>query len=165
MKLYLNIRSSPQEVFIGKDALKICCKFTGEHSYRRAISIKLFCNFIEITLRHGCSPVILLHIFRTRIYKNTSALVGCFWNINVDFPTARPCEHDRKIERKYVDNSGTFGPPMTDLSKAFDCLHQWLLIAKLNGHDFDMKSVKLIQQYLSSRKQSVKVGNACILWK
>ena len=64
-----------------------------------------------------------------------------------------------------MDNSGTFGPPMTDLSKAFDCLHQGLLIAKLNGHDFDMKSVKLIQQYLSSRKQSVKVGNACILWK
>ena len=26
---------------------------------------KLLCNFIEITLRHGCSPVNLLHIFRT----------------------------------------------------------------------------------------------------
>ena len=28
-------------------------------------------NFIEITLRHGCSPVILQHIFRTPIHKNT----------------------------------------------------------------------------------------------
>ena len=29
-------------------------------------------NFIEITLRHGCSPVNLLHIFRTLFPKNTS---------------------------------------------------------------------------------------------
>ena len=28
-------------------------------------------NFIEITLQHGCSPVNLLHIFRTPFYKNT----------------------------------------------------------------------------------------------
>ena len=29
-------------------------------------------NFIEITLQHGCSPVNLLHIFRTPFVKNTS---------------------------------------------------------------------------------------------
>ena len=29
-------------------------------------------NFIEITLRHVCSPVNLLHIFRTFFPKNTS---------------------------------------------------------------------------------------------
>ena len=39
---------------------------------RRVISIKLLCNFIEITLRHGCSPVNLLHIFRTPFRMNTS---------------------------------------------------------------------------------------------
>ena len=38
--------------------LKICNKFTGEHP------TKLLCNFIEITLRHRCSPVNLLHIFK-----------------------------------------------------------------------------------------------------
>ena len=36
------------------------------------ISIKLQSNFIEITLRHGCSPVNLLHNFRTPFPKNTS---------------------------------------------------------------------------------------------
>ena len=36
------------------------------------ISIKLLCNFIEITLRHGCYPVNLLHIFGTPFTKNTS---------------------------------------------------------------------------------------------
>ena len=54
---------------------------------------------------------------------------------------------------------------MTDLSKAFNCLHQELLIAKLDAYGFDKKSVKLIQQYLSNRKQRVKVGNAYSSWK
>ena len=29
-------------------------------------------NFIEIALRHGCSPVNVLHIFRTPFQQNTS---------------------------------------------------------------------------------------------
>ena len=38
---------------------------------QKCISIKLFCNFIEIALLHGCSPVNVLHVFRTPNYKNT----------------------------------------------------------------------------------------------
>ena len=34
---------------------------------------KLQSNFIEITFRHGCSSVSLLHIFRTPFPKNTSS--------------------------------------------------------------------------------------------
>ena len=45
---------------------------TGKHSCRSVISIKLLCNFIKITLWHGCSPVNLLHIFRIPLLKNTS---------------------------------------------------------------------------------------------
>ena len=44
-------------MFFKKDALKICNKSTGKHPCRSAISIKLQSNIIEITLRHGCSPV------------------------------------------------------------------------------------------------------------
>ena len=36
------------------------------------VAIKLQSNFIEIILRHGCSPVNLLHIFRAPLSKNTS---------------------------------------------------------------------------------------------
>ena len=53
-----SISSSPP-----KSLLRICSKFTGEHPCRSVISIKLQINFVEITLRHGCSPVNLLHIF------------------------------------------------------------------------------------------------------
>ena len=64
-------RSSHPEVFLGKGILKICSKFTGEHPCRSVISIKLLCRFIEITLRHGYSPVNLLQIFGTPFLKNT----------------------------------------------------------------------------------------------
>ena len=52
--------------------LKICSKFTGEQPRRSVISIKLQSDYIEITLRHGCSPVNLLNIFRTPFSYNTS---------------------------------------------------------------------------------------------
>ena len=56
----------------------------GEHPCRSVISINLHCNFIEITLRHVCSPVNLLYIFRTPFLKNTSGwLLLIFWTINV----------------------------------------------------------------------------------
>ena len=60
-----SFRSSPPEVILRKGVLKICSKFIGEHPCRSVIWIKPLCNFIEIILRHGCSPVNLQHIFRT----------------------------------------------------------------------------------------------------
>ena len=65
-------RSSHQEVFFRKGVLKVCIKFTGEHSCRSEISIKLQSNFIEIILPHECSPVNLLHVFRTPFPRNNS---------------------------------------------------------------------------------------------
>ena len=67
-----NFGSSHPEVFFEKGVLKTCIKFAGEHPCRSVISIKLQSSFIEITLRHGCSPVNLLHIFRTPFSRNTS---------------------------------------------------------------------------------------------
>ena len=64
----LSDRSSHSQVFLGKVVPKISSKFTGEHPCRNVMSIS---NFIEIRLWHGCSPVNLLHIFRTSFPKNT----------------------------------------------------------------------------------------------
>ena len=64
-------QKQPPEVFSGKGVLKICSKFTGKYPCQSVISIKLQSNFIEITLQHECSPVKLLHIFRTPFPKNT----------------------------------------------------------------------------------------------
>ena len=43
--------------------------------FKKVASVKLLCNFIGITLRHGCSSVNLLHIFRTPFTKHTSGLL------------------------------------------------------------------------------------------
>ena len=78
-------RSSRPEVFSRKGILKIRSKFTGEHPCRSVITIKLQSNFIEITLRHRCSPVKLQHIFRTSFSKNTSGRLLLFRDSNGDF--------------------------------------------------------------------------------
>ena len=57
------------------EAAVLMCSSTGEHPCQSAISINLQINFIEITLRHVCSPVNLLHIFRTPFSKNTSGRI------------------------------------------------------------------------------------------
>ena len=65
-------RSSYPEVFLRKNVLRICNRFTREHPYRSVISIKFQSNFVEITLRQVGSPVNLLHIFRTPFSTYTS---------------------------------------------------------------------------------------------
>ena len=47
-------------------------KFTGEHPCQGVISRKLQSNFIEITLRHGCSLAKLEYLFSTHFYKSTT---------------------------------------------------------------------------------------------
>ena len=49
-KLALDYKSSPPDMFLGKDVLKICGTFTGEHPCRRVISIKLLYNLFSIYL-------------------------------------------------------------------------------------------------------------------
>ena len=61
---------------LGKGVLKICSEFTGEHPCRSTISIKSQSIFIEITLRHVCSPVNLIRIFRNLFLRKP--LDGCF---------------------------------------------------------------------------------------
>ena len=41
----------------------------------------MLCNFIEITFRHRCSAVNLLHIFRAPFLKNTSGRLLLLYNL------------------------------------------------------------------------------------
>ena len=73
-------------MFLGNGVLKICSKVTGENPCQSVISIKLQSNFIEIILRHECSPVNLLHIFRTSSPKNISGGLFLLFMCSSDFP-------------------------------------------------------------------------------
>ena len=57
-----------------RGTIKKRCFGNVQQIYRRTPMLKCDFNknFIEITLRHWCSPVNLLHIFRTLSLKNTS---------------------------------------------------------------------------------------------
>ena len=60
--------------------------------------------------------------------------------------------------KRSVDNSKMFGALLTNLSKAVDCLDHELLIAKLNAYGFSL-TLKLVHNYLSSRKQRTKINS------
>ena len=63
-----------------------------------------------------------------------------------------------------LDNKGSCGVLLTDLSKAFDCLIHDLLIAKLNAYGFDYSSLKLIHSYLTNRHQRVRGNSKFSSW-
>ena len=90
-------RSSRPDVLWWKGVLKIRSKFTGEHLCRSAIWIKLPRNFIKITLRHGCSPVNLHHIFRTPLLK--TALDDC-------------CDTSPDLRQKILKAASAFAIPV-----------------------------------------------------
>ena len=52
-----------------------------------------------------------------------------------------------------VDNKKAFGAVITDLSKAFDCLSHDVLLANLNAYGFSLPALRLMQSYLSNKKQ------------
>ena len=70
--VFLKVQKKPFRGVRRKMCLKNCGKFTGEQWCRSEVSIKLLCNFIGITLQHGCFHVNLLDIVKTLFPINTS---------------------------------------------------------------------------------------------
>ena len=63
-----------------------------------------------------------------------------------------------------VDKGKIFAALLTALSKTFDCLLH-VIIAKLNASGFNFSTARLIQNYLSNRKQRPKINNAYSSWE
>ena len=61
-----------------------------------------------------------------------------------------------EIWKGATDNNKAFGALLTDFSKAFHCLSHDLLIARLC---LDIDSINILQDYLSNRKQRIKVDS------
>ena len=107
MSCYTHCRNSRPEVFLRKGVLKICSKFSREHPCRIVISVKLQRSFIEIALRHGCSPVHLLHIFRTPFPKSTPGrlfLTLLVWYVHAAEAVIRRCSA-KKVFLRISQNS------------------------------------------------------------
>lgn len=67
-----------------------------------------------------------------------------------------------------VDRGKKFGAFLTDLSKAFDCHDDELLIAKLKAHGFSLLALKLVHNDLWQRNNrkpiGTKVNNTNFSW-
>ena len=64
-----------------------------------------------------------------------------------------------------VDNKGNFGAFLNDLPKAFDCLLHDLLLAKINSYGFSLPALRMVQSYLSNRKQRTKINSEFSPWE
>ena len=63
-----------------------------------------------------------------------------------------------------LDQGNEYGAFLTDLSKAFDCIPHDLIVQKLYAYGFSIESLKLINSYLTERKQRVKMNDQFISW-
>ena len=64
-----------------------------------------------------------------------------------------------------IDKGKVFGALLTDFWKAFDCLSHEIIIAKLNAYGFSLAAPKLIQSYLSKRRQRTKINQSYSSWE
>ena len=66
--------------------------------------------------------------------------------------------------KRSIDRGKVFGVLLTDLSKAFDCLNQDLLISKLNAYGFRLPALRLIHDYLLNIKQRTRINSSYSTW-
>ena len=64
-----------------------------------------------------------------------------------------------------LDSKSKAGIILTDLSKAFDCIRHDMFIGKCHAHGTDKNTLWYIYNYLSNRKQRVRINNSFSEWK
>ena len=67
--------------------------------------------------------------------------------------------------KKALDQHKFTAAILMNLSKTFDCLPHDLLFQKLEYYGTSKSALNLIQNYLSNRKQCVKLGTALSTWQ
>ena len=66
--------------------------------------------------------------------------------------------------RKALNRGNEYGALLTNLSKVFYCFPHDLIVAKLHAYGFSIESSKLINSYLTERKQKVKMNDQFSSW-
>ena len=117
-----------------RGVLRKRCSETKQQIYRRnpcrsVLSIKLLRNFIEIAVRHGCSPVNLLHIFRIPFPMNTSGwlllhfcLISLLCPINNNNFRNRLCKQfpELSVNIFFTDNLSQFSSSFNTLIRFYN---------------------------------------------
>ena len=67
--------------------------------------------------------------------------------------------------KKSLDEKNIIGTVLMDLSKGFDCIAYYLLVAKLHAYGLSMDAITFIYSYMKRRKQGVKINDTESLFK
>ena len=70
----------------------------------------------------------------------------------------------QKWKKSLDEPDGIVGTLLMDLSKAYDCVDHELFIAKLAAYGLNEGCLRLIQNYLSKRKEQVKIVSSLSEW-
>ena len=119
--------------------------------------------------KENCRPASILSKF-SKIYEKLmyNQLYDYFDNIlfpsQCGFRKGNSAQHCLLVMikkfKETIDRVNEFGALLTDLSKAFDCINQLLLIAKLYNYGVSPLSINMIFFYLSNRTHRTKI-NEC----
>ena len=125
-------------------------------------------------LKGNFRPVSILTSI-SKIYENVlnHQLLGHFYAIFNDLLSAFRKGHScQSLLLKFVedmknalDQKHAVGALFMDLSKEFDCLPHGLLVAKLHAYGLSPAACCLLGDYLSGRRQRVKISNARSTWE
>ena len=111
-----------------------------------------------ITIVQLISYQICLKFWKTYAYANVNIFWGPISKNQCEFKKVivpSTASYGRRIEKMCLQQKG-FWCITNWSSKGFDCISCELLIAKLNAYGFDLKSLRLVNDYLN-RKQRVKI--------
>ena len=112
----------------------------------------ILCNVSEIYRR--CLYSQLYNYFDKNIFSKYQS------GFRKDFSTQHALLFMIEKMKTARDNKKFCAAILTDLSKAFDCICHDILIAKLNGYEFDRNALRFIFDYISDRSQRIIVGSS-----
>ena len=183
-KIYNSIDKDHPSILKSKQRIHINEKFTFSTSNAADITMVLnnlninkpsTCNITYVykkdktttkeNYRHVNILSCISKIFERNVYNQISTYIDnhlskCLCGFRKGYSTQQCLILRLEKWEKALDNHNVAGALFTDLPKAFDCLNQELLIAKLAAYRFDHGSLAFIDSYLSDRKQRTKVNNS-----
>ena len=114
----------------------------------------------DLSNKENCRPVtvqIIIHkIFEKLLANQITASIN-----------HRMSEYLTMLTEKWrcaLNNRESVDVLSTDISKAFDCLHPPLLLAKLKTYGFESDSLNLIKSYFTDRYNKVKLDDVVSSW-
>ena len=102
-----------------------------------------------------------------RVYRYLLFLKTFLTNSNADSVKVITQQCLLKMLEKWkrsIDGGKVFDALLTDISQVFDCLDCELLIAKLKAYSFSLPALRLINDYLSNRRQRTRTGYSFSDW-